>query len=418
MIQPELLLPVGDLKMLDAAIHGGAGAVYIGVPGFNARGRSHDFEFEELKQLIQKAHLYGVRVLLAFNILIFEDELEKATETILRLKELQPDALIVQDLGLATLIRKIAPELTIHASTQMTVTNHDAIDLLNDLEIKRFVLGRENSLEEIRLIRQNTNKELEVFVHGALCVAYSGQCLTSENIGGRSANRGQCAQSCRFSYELFADDKPVDLKERQFLLSPQDLCGITEVPELMKLGIESLKIEGRLKSPEYVGSAAHSYQLQIQRTLSNNPLTSSELSQLKTHMGSTYSRGHFSGWLNGVNHQELVDATYSSHRGSKIGTIIKIDSKSIYVQLDQETNLEPGDGLLWASHKSNIIKEFGSFIFAVNPIRDSLVRIEIDHKVKIESTFVGAIVYLNHDRSLKIKLNYQSMIVSTKKRSM
>ena len=212
--QTELLLPVGSLEMALAAIHNGADAIFVGTPGFNARGRSYDHSLDELAEIIKQCHLHGVCVNLALNIVIFENELSEVAALLAKILPLKPDALIVQDLGLAKLIREMAPTQPIHASTQMTVTNHEAINFLDDLKMKRFVLGRENSLSEIKLIRAQTDKELEVFVHGALCVSYSGQCFTSESIGGRSANRGQCAQSCRFSYEMIVDCenyKPVSL---------------------------------------------------------------------------------------------------------------------------------------------------------------------------------------------------------------
>ena len=237
----ELLLPVGNVEMALAAIHNGADAIYVGFPGYNARGRAIDFEVEELRNIIQTCHLHGVKAHLALNILIFPDELEKLVPVLERILPLKPDALIVQDLGLASLIRQMAPHQVIHGSTQMTVTNHEAITLLDDLDIKRFVLGRENSLREIELIKAQTNKDLEVFVHGALCVSYSGQCFTSESIGGRSANRGQCAQSCRFGYEMWVDGEKKSLVQKQYLVSPQDLCGVAEIPALMDLGSPPLK---------------------------------------------------------------------------------------------------------------------------------------------------------------------------------
>ncbi|MBT4792485.1 MAG: U32 family peptidase, partial [Halobacteriovoraceae bacterium] len=215
-----------------AAIHNGADAIYVGMPEFNARGRSHDHSWDELAEIIQTSHLYGIKVHLAFNILIFQDEIEKVMSVLDRAVKLGPDALIVQDIGLITLIKQRYPKLCIHGSTQMTVTNHESINLLADLDIDRFVLGRENSLSDIKEIKSNTNKELEVFVHGALCVAYSGQCFTSEALGGRSANRGQCAQSCRFDYELFVDGHKKQLLDKKYLLSPNDLCGIDEVTRL------------------------------------------------------------------------------------------------------------------------------------------------------------------------------------------
>lgn len=334
----ELLLPVGNIQMALAAIHNGANAVYVGMPGFNARGRSHDHELEELKEIVDTCHLYNVDVHLAFNILIFEDELPKAISALNEVLPLGPDALIVQDLGLVKIINNIAPKQIVHGSTQMTVTNHEAIDLLHDLNIKRFVLGRENSLKEIQNIRENTSKELEVFVHGALCVAYSGQCFTSEAIGGRSANRGQCAQSCRYEYELLVDGETKELKDQKYLVSPKDLCGINEIPKLIELGIESFKVEGRLKSPEFVASVADSYRKAI------DDFEGLNTEYAINNMAITYSRGFYNGWLEGVAHQNLVDGTYGSNRGLYIGEVIHTSKKLIRVR--SEVELYPGDGVL------------------------------------------------------------------------
>ena len=366
----ELLLPVGHKEMALAAIHNGADAIFIGFPGFNARGRSYDHEIAELQEIIETCHLYGVKVNLAFNIVIFENELDQVVDAIKKVLPLRPDALIVQDLGLVNLIRQIAPNQVIHGSTQMTVTNDLAIEFLADLNIKRFVLGRENSLSEIKLIKKSTEKELEVFVHGALCVSYSGQCFTSESIGGRSANRGQCAQSCRFSYDLIVDGVKQNTIDRDYLVSPQDLCGISEIPELMEIGVSSFKVEGRLKSPEYVASVARSYKDVMNKTLNHEKYTDLEMNQFKHKMAVNYSRGFFSGWLHGVNHQQLVDGTFSSHRGSRIGMISEILPNGILIKTENEITLQNGDGLLFAlkdttgKNKSDIEK--GSFIFSVN----------------------------------------------------
>ena len=333
-----------------AAIHHGADAVYFGVPYFNARGRTTDFNLDELKEMIDLCHLYGVRTNLAFNVVIFQDEFPKVVELLENILPLGPDAFIVQDLGLASLIREMAPNQRIHASTQMTVTNPDAIKLLADLKIDRFVLGRENSLSDIKEIRNQTDKELEVFVHGALCVAYSGQCFTSESLGGRSANRGQCAQSCRLEYELFVDDKKKEMGDKKYLVSPKDLMGIAEVQELQTIGVNSFKIEGRLKTPEYVASTARNYR----DVLDGNSLN---LQQRTKELASTYSRGFFTGWLKGVDHQNLVDGTYSSHRGHEVGPIKEIRKKTIILESPNE--LKAGMGLLFVGRE-----EFGSKIFA------------------------------------------------------
>ena len=230
----ELLLPVGNIHMAMAAIHNGADAVYVGMPGFNARGRSHDHSLDELAEIIRVCHLHDVKVHVAFNIIIFQNELKQAVNALISLIKLHPDALIVQDLGLVRIIKQIAPDQIVHASTQMTITNHEAIELLEDLDIKRFVLGRENNINEIETIKSKTNKELEVFVHGALCVAYSGQCFTSEVLGGRSANRGQCAQSCRFDYEIFVDGKKKDLVDQKYVVSPKIYVVLMNFQDLFK----------------------------------------------------------------------------------------------------------------------------------------------------------------------------------------
>lgn len=397
----ELLLPAGNLEMVLAAIHNGADAVYLGVPRFNARGRSVDLEIQELKQIIETCHLYGVKVNLAFNIVIFQEELPAAQEVLEQIIPLKPDAFIVQDIGMVRLIKKLAPNQVVHASTQMTITNHEAIELLEDLNIKRFVLGRENSLSEIKLIKQNTAKELEVFVHGALCVSYSGQCFTSESIGGRSANRGQCAQSCRFAYDLIVDGEKRSTLDREYLVSPQDLCGIAEIDELVKLGVESFKIEGRLKTPDYVASAASSYRAAIQRALDNQPLDNQELALKKRQMATAYSRGFYPGWLRGVQHQKLVEGTYSAHRGHLIGTIVSFASNEITIASDENIELQNGDGILWSYVDRDVKVEKGSFIFAVESLSGKKICVEIDKGVVLNSAIIGARVYFNHDKELK-----------------
>jgi putative protease len=386
-MKSELLLPVANMSMCLAAIHHGADAVYFGVPFFNARGRTTDFTLEELKEMIDLCHLYGVKTNLAFNVVIFQHEFPKVMEMLEQILPMGPDAFIVQDLGLASLIRKMAPEQRIHASTQMTVTNPDAIKLVEDLSIDRFVLGRENSMSEIKIIREQTDKELEVFVHGALCVAYSGQCFTSESLGGRSANRGQCAQSCRLEYELYVDDKKKEMGDKKYLVSPKDLMGISEIRELKELGVNSFKVEGRLKTPEYVASAARNYR----EVMDGGALN---LSQRAVELSSTYSRGFFTGWFKGVDHQQLVDGTYSAHRGLEIGIIKEVKKKTFVIETN--TKLEAGMGLLLVNKE-----ELGSKIFEVNKVGKSL---EIELVQKNLSLVKGMKVYLNSDEGLEKEL--------------
>lgn len=358
---PEILAPVGDWDMLRAAIHNGADAVYLGMPGFNARGRAPTIELNELKAMIDYAHLYGVRVLLAFNILIFERELNDALLAFKEVLALAPDAFIVQDIGLARAIRALAPTQVVHASTQMTITNVESIRLTEDLGIKRYVLGREVSIAEMERIRRETDKELEVFVHGALCVSYSGQCLTSESFGGRSANRGQCAQSCRLPYDLIVDGQLVagDKYKRLmggYLVSPQDLCGLEDIPRLVSIGIDSFKIEGRLKSPAYVASAARSY-----KRKSIGALSDRETRQAVRTMARVYSRGFFNGWFDGVNHQKLVNPGISSHHGLELGQVEAVEGRWVVVR-----SFEPivaGDGVVFRDPGTGF--ECGAAVYGV-----------------------------------------------------
>ena len=375
----ELLLPVGNYEMCLAAIHNGADAIYVGVPEFNARGRSKDHDLESLKEIIDTCHLYGVKVHLAFNIVIFEEELEKAKSLLLKLLPLGIDAFIVQDLGLAKLIRSMAPEQTIHGSTQMTITNDLAIKELEDLNIQRFVLGRENSLSEIEKIRKETDKELEVFVHGALCVAYSGQCFTSESLGGRSANRGQCAQSCRFEYELYIDEKKKDISHRPYIVSPQDLFGLKEVGKLQELGIESFKIEGRLKGPDYVAATASIYRNELRKR-------NQSLKEAKEILEKTFSRGFFNGWLNGVNHQRLVEGSYANHHGPEIGRVQRVERNEVLFK--SSSQLKAGMGLLFKGPK----KEIGGHIYEV-----TRRGVKLSKDFRINQIPKNARVFLNKD---------------------
>ena len=410
----ELLLPVGNMNMCLAAIHNGADAIYVGMPHFNARGRTTDFSIVELKEMIDTCHLYGVRVNLAFNVVIFEEELADAISLLREVLPLGPDALIIQDVGLAALVRKMSPTQVIHGSTQMTVTNHEAMTLLSDLKIKRFVLGREVSLSEMRAIKEKTESELEVFVHGALCVAYSGQCFTSESIGGRSANRGQCAQSCRLEYEMIVDGQKRELGDLKYLVSPKDLCGIAEIPELINIGIESFKVEGRLKTPEYVAAAAKNYREAIDRAQTGSSLSKKQIENSKTEMGLTYSRGFYSGWLHGVDHQDLVDGTYGAHRGVEIGRVIKVDTKTLQVEINYP-HLKNGDGVLFAGIRGKK-SEVGGMLYGVKKIKDQLFELTLGKEVDLKKIQKDMTIYFNHDAVVEKKLTQSYTDKNLKKR--
>ena len=359
---PELLLPVGTREMLEAAVANGADAVYFGVPHWNARGRTEDFSFDDVYDMIRYARLRGVRTFLAMNILVFERELRELPEFLEKIISLEPDAFIIQDIGLARLIRAIAPTQEIHASTQMTLASAEAVNLVAGIGFNRAVLARELSLKEITRIKEATPLELEVFIHGALCVSYSGQCLTSENFGGRSANRGQCAQSCRLPYRIFVDGKEFRDTDAQFLFSPHDLCALPKLNELEEIGVDSLKVEGRLKSPEYVAAVAKAYR----KALNRIPLNGKDMEPLEV----LFSRGLRTGWLDGDNHQELVDGTFSNHHGLFLGTVAKVERGSIVVGLDDALSDDfaagmgprPGDGILFENAALGV--SIGSRLYA------------------------------------------------------
>src|SRR5829696_6183006 len=257
---PELLAPAGDWDALRAASANGADAVYFGLSAFNARHRAANFTPDELPKVIDFLHARNVRGFVTLNTLIFSDELTDVAGYVRRVAESGADAVIVQDLGLARLIAWMAPGLHVHASTQMTLTEPRGVEWAGErLGIRRAVLARELSVADVRKVAEQSSVPLEVFVHGALCVAYSGQCLTSEALGGRSANRGQCAQACRLPYELVVDGHKRDLGDKAYLLSPQDLAAHDLVGDLTEAGVVSFKIEGRLKGPHYVAATTRAY---------------------------------------------------------------------------------------------------------------------------------------------------------------
>ena len=331
--------------MLTAAINNGADAVYYGVPHWNARGRTEDFSFDDVAEMIRYARIRGVRTYLAMNILIFQKELEELPPFLEKLISLKPDGFIIQDIGLARLIRAITPNQEIHASTQMTLSSAEAVNLVAQLGFNRAVLARELSLKEIASIKSATDLELEVFIHGALCVSYSGQCLTSENFGGRSANRGQCAQSCRLPYRIFVDGKEYRDTDAKYLFSPHDLCALPKLKDLEEIGVDSLKVEGRLKSPEYVAAVSKAYR----KALDSQPLQDKDTEPLEV----LFSRGLRTGWLDGDNHQELVDGTFSNHHGMFLGTVMKVGRG----QIDIENNAglpRSGDGILFENSQQDI----------------------------------------------------------------
>ena len=339
---PELLAPAGDWECVKAAVENGADAIYFGLDRFNARMRARNFTEADLPELMACLHRRGVRGYVTFNTLVFSNELEDAVQFLRSIIAAGVDAAIVQDVGVCRLIRQLSPDFPIHASTQMTVSSDAGAAFAKDLGCELAVLARECSIKEINQI--DSPLPLEVFVHGALCVAYSGQCLTSESLGGRSANRGECAQACRMPYDLISDGRLVDLDGRQYLLSPQDLAGLEVVPELVKAGVRSLKIEGRLKSPEYVASITRVYRNALDACAKPVP-DSSTPGESRYELEMAFSRGLHTGWFNGIDNQKLVHARFGKKRGVHLGTVQHVSQDSVVVDL--QSDLKAGDGVVF-----------------------------------------------------------------------
>ncbi len=337
--RPEIVAPAGDRDGVRAAVENGADAVYFGLRKFNARLRAPNFAVEELPDLLAELRLRGVKGYVALNTLVFPGELDEAQALLEKVIACGPGAIMLQDLGLARLAREISPDVPLHASTQATTTSAEQAEHLRELGFSRAILARELSIPEIRKIRAATGLELEVFVHGALCVAYSGQCLTSEALGGRSANRGVCAQACRLPYELVADGRPLPLGDRRYLASPLDLSALDLVPQLAGLA-DALKIEGRLKSPEYVAAAVRAYRKAVDRGAS---ATFSRDERLELQQ--VFSRGFSHGFLAGADHQALVPGDSPKKRGVFLGRVDGVRGPRVAVAL--QGPLKPGDGVVF-----------------------------------------------------------------------
>lgn len=345
----ELLSPVGDFECLKAAVQNGADAVYFGANLFSARAFAKNFDLENLEKAINYAKLRGVKTNLTLNTLIKDDEFEDAVMLAKKAYEFGIDAIIVQDLGLATTLIKNFPNLPIHASTQMTIHNLDGALEAEKLGFKRAVLSRELPINEIEYICKNSNIEIEVFIHGALCISYSGQCLFSSMIGGRSGNRGKCAQPCRLPYELLEDENKID---SGYLLSTRDLCGLEFLPQLINCGVKCLKIEGRMKNPQYVATVTRIYRKYIDLVLNNKPYIIDEND--KKDLLQAFNRGGFSnGHLSNDPNKKLVFKEKQNNMGIYLGKIKKFNSNKGLITLTLNDNLEIGDSIFAEKETSN-----------------------------------------------------------------
>jgi putative protease len=421
---PELLAPAGDWECARAAVENGADAIYFGLDRFNARIRANNFTEADLPRLMDYLHRRGVRGYVSFNTLVFTEELPEAVQHLRAIIAAGVDAAIVQDVGICRLIRRLSPDFPIHASTQMTVTSLAGVEMARELDCGLVVLARECSIREIERIQAGQrNREaehgqrplpLEVFVHGALCVAYSGQCLTSESLGGRSANRGECAQACRLPYELVADGRKVDLGDRRYLLSPQDLSSLDLLPELIEAGIASLKIEGRLKSPEYVASITRVYRQALDRlrqeaSVSPAGRVSDGLQQAIQQMAvetryereMAFSRGLYSGWLRGMNNQELVHGRFGKKRGVYLGEISRLAGARVFLRL--KGPVKPGDGVVFDAGQPESPEE-GGRVYSVESLGADAVLEFGRGDVDLRRLRVGNRVWKTSDPELERRL--------------
>lgn len=357
--------PAGHWPQMLAAIEAGADAVYFGLTHFTARAKV-GFTLAELPEAMKTLHKRGVRGYLTYNSLVFDSELADAGRGLAAIAEAGVDAIIVQDLAVVKLATQIAPEVELHGSTQMSITDAAGVRAAQKLGVSRVVLARELSLHEIRALRRETDCHLEVFVHGALCVSYSGQCFSSEAWGGRSANRGQCAQACRLPYQMLVDGKLKPLGDARYLLSPGDLYALEQVPELVDIGVSAIKIEGRYKDVDYVALTTRAYRKAVDdafagKTVSTTPETKQQLEQV-------YSRGLGPHFLSGTNHQTVVRGRAPRHRGVLMGSVVRANAQGVVVE-PSNLALKPGDGVVFdaASWRDPAEAEEGGRIYEVLP---------------------------------------------------
>jgi len=408
--RPELLAPAGDAEALRAAVANGADAVYFGLTDFNARRRATNFTAEALPATMAALHAHNVRGYVALNTLILPDELAAAARCVVQIAEAGADAVIVQDLGLMRLIRRLAPSLPIHASTQATQTEPRGIERLRRLGVSRIILARELTLADIERIRRTVpDIGLEVFVHGALCVSYSGQCLASLSLLGRSANRGVCAQACRLPYTLLLDGRPADADGPRYGLSPKDLAAHGHVADLVREGVAAFKIEGRLKSPIYVAAATRTYREAVDAAVAGQPFTLTEDRERELAQG--FSRGFTAGYLGGLDFRQFIEPRSPRSRGDRIGRVVGKTDRGALVEIDEPeaTALKAGDGVVFEEDRPGGADQ-GGRVWSVRPAPGTepggdLVEIVFDENaVDLAAVSPGSIVWRTDDPEVDRRL--------------
>lgn len=343
-MKTEILAPAGNRESFLSALHHGANAIYIGGLQFGARSQAQNFTTEEIIELINYAHLYNVKVYVTVNTLIKENEFDDAVSFVEQLYINNVDAIIIQDIGLATYLLNVYPDIVLHASTQMNIHSLEQVKFLKQLGFKRIVLGRECSLETIKQIKENVDIEIEVFIHGALCMSYSGNCLMSSFIGKRSGNRGKCAQPCRLLYSLGENDKP------SYLLSPKDLFTLDKINQLLDLNIDSLKIEGRMKRSEYVGLVTSVYSEAVNCYYQNKKFDfESSFKKLKEMFNREFTKGY----IFNENNTSFTNVKFSNHIGIKVGNVFKVVNNYIFIKLNEP--LMNGDSIRIVGKKEDAV---------------------------------------------------------------
>ncbi len=401
--KPEIMSPAGYWPQLHAAIEAGADAVYFGLKHFSARAKV-GFSLAELPEVMATLHRRGVKGYVTFNTLVFDHELPEAAAGLAAIIKAGADALIVQDVAAAQLARQIAPEVEIHGSTQMSLTSAEGIRLAQQFGVSRVVLARELSLEDVRKIRAQTDCELEMFAHGALCVSYSGQCFSSEAWGGRSANRGQCAQACRLPYDLLVDDRRQPLGDARYLLSPGDLFTLHHLPDIVQVGIAALKIEGRYKDADYVALTTRAYRRAVDEAWAGQPLSLSRAEELQLEQ--VYSRGLGPHFVTGTNHQTVVRGRSPRHRGVLLGRVAQVQADGVIIAPEPASAAAPlkaGDGLVFdaADWRSPEEPEEGGRVYHVSPRRGGQLHLQFgNNAINFSRIRPGDWVWRSHDPEL------------------
>ena len=409
----ELLAPAGDFSCLKAAIEAGCDAVYIGGKLFGARAFSSNFTDDEIIKAINYAHLFGVKVYVTTNTLIYDKEVERFLEYISFLHKNNVDAVIIQDLGMLDLVRQTFPNLEVHASTQMHIHNLDGTSFMEKLGVKRVVLARETSISKIKEIKEKTNIDIEIFIHGALCVSYSGQCLMSSLIGNRSGNRGTCAGSCRQSYSIVDENNNIILNNK-YPLSMKDLCSLENLKTLLDIGVTSLKIEGRMKSSSYVYTVVKLYRLAIDSYYKNNNIyiDEKELYNLKK----IFNREFTKGFLFDEENNKVINMKRPNHQGVEIGKVINYKNNVATIKLNDEININ--DGLRIVGKKDigvNVNNFYINSKLVKTAKKGDIITIKVNDKVeKDDKVLLTLDSKLNEEINNIISSNQRKVLVKAK----